>query len=90
MRSKRTGLLPAASHFIEGGSALSRTANVGDGRQAPAHTVPPARDPQLAVQEEYQLARQRDTAQALELFIARHPDSPLAEQARADLAAMRR
>jgi hypothetical protein len=44
----------------------------------------------LAVQEEYQLARQRDTAQALELFIARHPDSPLAEQARADLAAMRR
>ena len=68
---------------------MSRIA-ADDGRQAPARSVPPARDPQLAVQEEYQLARQRGTAEALELFIARHPDNPLAEQARADLAAMRR
>ena len=83
-------LLPAAGHLLEGGSVLSKTAKADDGRPAPARSVPPARDPQLAVQEEYQLALQRGTAQALELFIARHPDSPLAEQARADLAAMRR
>ena len=75
---------------IERGSTLSKTANAGDGQQVPARTTPPARDPELAVQEEYQLARQRGTAQALELFIARHPDSPLAEKARADLAAMKR
>jgi hypothetical protein len=84
-------LLPDADHLvIEGDSALSKTANAGDGQQVPSRTTPPARDPQLAVQEEYQLARQRGTAQALELFIARHPDSPLAEKARADLAAMKR
>lgn len=83
-------LLPDADQLIERGSALSKTANADDGRQVPAPSVPPARDPQLAVQEEYQLARQRGTAQALELFIARHPDSPLAEKARADLAARKR
>jgi hypothetical protein len=75
---------------IKRDSTLSKTANAGDGQQTPSRTTPPARDPQLAVQEEYQLARQRGTAQALELFIARHPDSPLAEKARADLAAMKR
>jgi hypothetical protein len=84
-------LLPDAECLIiERGSTLSKTANAGDGQQVPARTTPPARDPQLAVEEEYQLARQRGTAQALELFIARHPDSPLAEKARADLAAMKR
>jgi hypothetical protein len=48
-------------------------------------TVPPARDPKIAVEEEYRIALQRGTTQALELFIARHPDDPLAEKARADL-----
>jgi hypothetical protein len=48
-------------------------------------TTPPARDPKAAVEEEYQMARRQGTAQALELFIARHPDDPLAEKARADL-----
>ena len=84
-------LLPDADSFvIQKDSTLSKTANAGDGRQPPSPTMPPARDPQLAVQEEYQLARQRGTVQALELFIARHPDSPLAEKARADLAAIKR
>jgi len=84
-------LLPDADHLVnERSTALSKTANAGDGQQVPARTVPSARDPQLAVEEEYQLARQRGTAQALELFIARHPDNPLAEKARADLAVMKR
>jgi hypothetical protein len=48
-------------------------------------TTPPARDPRAAVEEEYQMARRQGTVQALELFIARHADDPLAEQARADL-----
>ena len=53
-------------------------------------TTPPARDPKIAVEEEYQMARQQGTAQALELFIARHADDPLAEKARADLRRLSR
>jgi hypothetical protein len=52
--------------------------------------VPPARDPAIAVAEEYQLARQQGTAEALELFIARHGDDPLAEKARAVLRRLKR
>jgi hypothetical protein len=51
-------------------------------RRAP--TVPPARDPAAAVAEEFQEARRKGTKEAFELFIARHPDDPLAEQARAE------
>lgn len=53
-------------------------------------TTPPARDPKLAVEEEYQLALRQGTVQALELFIARHPDDALAEKARADLRRLAR
>jgi hypothetical protein len=59
-------------------------------KPVPQETTPPARDPKIAVEEEYQIARQRGTAQALELFIERHPDDPLAEKARADLRRMTR
>jgi hypothetical protein len=47
----------------------------------PARTTPPARDPKIAVAEEFELARKRGTTEALDLFILRHPDDPLAEQA---------
>ena len=55
-----------------------------------ANSMPPARDPEAAVAEEYQAARRSGTAEAFELFIARHPDSALAETARADLRRLRR
>jgi hypothetical protein len=58
--------------------------------QKAVRTTPPARNPGAAVEEEYQLALQRGTAAALEVFIARHPDSPLAEKARADLRRLSR
>ena len=54
-------------------------------KPVPQATTPPARDPKIAVEEEYQIARQQGTVQALELFIARHPDDPLAQKALADL-----
>ena len=57
---------------------------------APAKTMPPARDPKLAVEEEYEMARRLNTVQALELFIARHPEDPLAAKARADLRSLSR
>ncbi|MGH6708464.1 MAG: hypothetical protein ACREEK_05790 [Bradyrhizobium sp.] len=53
-------------------------------------TTPPARDPKLAVEEEYQMARRLNTVQSLEFFIARHPDDPLAARARADLRLLSR
>jgi hypothetical protein len=66
--------------------AISTTAEASENRpMVPQKTTPPARDPEIAVAEEYQIAKQRGTREALELFIARHPDSPLAEKARADL-----
>jgi hypothetical protein len=59
--------------------------------QAPrAPSVPPARDPSVAVAEEYELARKKGTAEAFELFIARHGDSPLAEKAREELKRLSR
>lgn len=41
----------------------------------------PARDPEVAVREEYEAARQADTAEAYRLFARRHPEHPLAADA---------
>ncbi|MGW1421181.1 hypothetical protein ACWAT4_13835 [Bradyrhizobium manausense] len=66
-------------------------ANADDsGKALRAPSVPPARAPSAAVAEEYELARQKGTSEALELFIARHPDSAQAQKAREDLGAMKR
>ena len=66
-------------------------ANADDsGKALRAPSVPPARAPSAAVAEEYELARQKGTPEALELFIARHPDSAQAQKAREDLGAMKR
>jgi hypothetical protein len=57
-----------------------------DGRAARdkrGQTLPPPRDPDLAVREEYNLAR--GNRAGLELFLARHPDHPLAAEARKEL-----
>ncbi|MBH5403088.1 hypothetical protein HZZ13_35635 [Bradyrhizobium sp. CNPSo 4010] len=55
-----------------------------------APSMPMARDPAVAVAEEYEAARRKGTREALELFIARHGDDPLAEQARAELKRLSR
>jgi len=55
------------------------------GKAGRAPSMPMARDPSAAVAEEYEAARRTGTREALELFIARHGDAPLAEQARAEL-----
>jgi hypothetical protein len=51
-------------------------------------SLPPARDPEVAVREEYELAQ--GNAAALELFMARHADHPLASAARRELEGLRR
>lgn len=70
--------------------SMSKSASADDANAVRNRTTPPARDPKIAVQEEYQLARRQGTTQALELFIARHPDDPLAAKARADLRSLSR
>lgn len=51
------------------------------------HDPPRARDGEAAIREELAAARTRE---ALELFIARHPADPLAEEARRRLGALPR
>lgn len=71
--------------------ALFATANASENLSVtPQQTTPPARDPEIAVEEEYQIARRRGTSEALRLFIARHPDGPFADKARADLRRIKR
>ena len=47
--------------------------------------LPLPRDPEIAVREEYDLAKGRGTAEAFELFIARHPNHTLVAEARREL-----
>jgi hypothetical protein len=60
------------------------------GKAVRAPVMPMARDPAVAVAEEYEAAHRKGTREALELFIARHPDDPLAEQARVELKRLSR
>jgi hypothetical protein len=50
----------------------------------------PARDGNIAIQEELDAARRAGTITAYDLFIARHPQHPLAETARAERAKLPR
>ncbi|MCK1621434.1 hypothetical protein IVA96_33675 [Bradyrhizobium sp. 159] len=66
-------------------------ANAEDGSKADrSPSMPMARDPAVAVAEEYEIARREGTREAFELFIARHGDDPLAEKARAELKRLSR
>lgn len=65
---------------------MTKKANAEEVAKAPrAPVMPPPRDPSIALTEEYEAARTKGTAEALELFIARHSDDPLADRARAEL-----
>ena len=47
---------------------------------------PRPRDGDIAIREELEAARRAGTIEAYDLFLARHPDHPLAEQARRERA----
>jgi hypothetical protein len=75
----------------EGSFAMAKRASANEvQKSARDKMTPPARDPEVAVGEEYLMALQRGTAEAMELFIARHPDSSLAVKARDDLRLLQR
>ena len=56
------------------------------GRSEP---LPLPRDPDIAVQEEFDAARARATAEGWELFLARHGNHRLAAEARKELERLR-
>ena len=77
--------------FLERQPVMTRKAAADDaGKAVRSAPAAPARDPAIAVTEEYELARRKGTPEALELFIARHGDDPLAEKARAELRRLSR
>ena len=51
-----------------------------------AAEVPPARDGNIAIEQELCAARKAATREAYDLFIARHPQHPLADVAREERA----
>jgi hypothetical protein len=83
--------LAGLPHPFAGLPVMVEKAKADDsGKAARAPSMPMARDPAAAVAEEYEAARRKGTREALELFIARHGDDPLAEQARAELKRLSR
>jgi hypothetical protein len=84
--------LPVPSRILPGGDILmSSKAKAGEPPAVrPERSMPPARNPDVAVAEEYEIARRSGTPEAFELFIARHPDSALADRARSELRQMKR
>ncbi len=62
-------------------SAASGMSGQGPEMRRPPH-IAPARDGNIAIQQELDAARKAGTLAAYDLFIARHPSHPLAEVAR--------
>lgn len=60
-------------------------ASAGDGPAGTGGIMARPSDPEKAVRVEYENLKSKGTREALELFIARHPEHPLADQAREDL-----
>lgn len=61
---------------------------MSDGSPGHSTPFPVPRDGQVAVQEEFDAAAKANSVAAWDLFIRRHPDNPLTEQARAKRAAL--
>src|SRR4051812_14837817 len=82
--------LPFGGVPVMVGKANADESGKQGGTAGRAPSVPMARDPSAAVAEEYESAGRKGTREAFELFIARHSEDPLAEQARAELKRLAR
>ena len=71
------------------GAACPKGAEVNDPPRR-STDLPRPRDGDIAVQEELDAARRAATIAAYDLFLARHPDHPLAAVARRERALLRR
>jgi hypothetical protein len=70
-------LCAAAAALSSGGSAMNSSRTPG---------IAPARDGNIAIEEELCAARKAGTVAAYDLFLARHPGHRLAEQAKRERA----
>lgn len=82
--------LPIGEHPVMASKANADERGKESTKAGRAPSMPMARDPSAAVAEEFEAARRAGTRAAFELFIARHGDDPLAEQARAELKRLSR
>jgi hypothetical protein len=77
--------------YLEGNRKLPMVSDSGrPQRPRPSDVLPPPRDPDMAVREEFALARASNDPAVLALFIHRHADHPLADEARRLLNALRK
>jgi hypothetical protein len=85
--ASKTMLLKSALFVL---TSMATGSHAADVTGSPRHTtnLPRPRDPNVAVQEELDAARKARTAQAYDLFIARHGDHALAAVARREKAAL--
>ena len=78
---RTVGALIMISAIIAGGFAMATD-------DARADMAPPP-DCEAVIRSEYRMLADRGTVEAMELFIRRHPDHPLAEAARKRLEALK-
>lgn len=71
-------------------ASMSMEATTPDDTPPPAKEIAPARDGNIAIQEELDAARKARTVAAYDLFIARHPGHPLEPVAREERARLQR
>lgn len=74
------------------GAAAAAIAGVGGAweNEVKSPQIAPARDGNIAIQQELCAARKAGTAEAYDLFIARHPDHALAAIARKEREELKR
>lgn len=72
-------------------AALPTVAGGTPAMAQPRHSpeLPRARDGDVAIREEFDAARRAGTREAYDLFIARHPDHPLARTAQDERARLK-
>jgi hypothetical protein len=78
-------LVGTASACARDGGTMAATHSEGQGDMS-GNTARPG---WVAIKEEFDTAMAADTIPALELFLARHPDSPWSQEARARLARLK-
>ena len=82
------GLLRALCTVLLAATASSVQADMSKPRPTRSTDQPHPRDGNVAIREELDAARRARTLAAYDLFLARHPDHPLAETARRERAVL--
>ena len=81
----------AALFFMLAAYAASHgAAGAASPQPRPEAPMQPPPDPEAAIRAEFATLAAQNTVEAFELFIARHPDHALAEEARRRIAALRK